>query len=126
MAAAWFTGKDDKGQAYAAFSTDAGRTWGTPIRLDDQTSLGHVDVEMLDDGSAVATWGEFADDRSQFRMRRVEPSGMRSRSITISGDSRVSGYPRVARSGNELVFAWTEGAEGEGMQRVRGAFAKLP
>jgi hypothetical protein len=59
-------------------------------------------------------------------MRRVEPSGARSPSMTISGVSRVSGYPRVARSGNELVFAWTEGAESEGMQRVRGAIARLP
>ena len=126
LVAGWFTGKDDKGQAYAAFSTDAGRTWSAPIRLDDQTSLGHVDVEMLDDGSAVATWVEFADDRSQFRMRRVEPSGMRSAAITINGDGRVSGYPRVARSGNELVFAWTEGVEGEGALKVRGAIARLP
>jgi hypothetical protein len=126
LVAAWFTGKDDKGQALAAFSNDAGRTWGTPIRLEDETSLGHVDVEMLDDGSAVATWVEFAADRSQFRMRRIEPSGMRSPSITINGNSRVSGYPRVARSGKELVFAWTEGSEGEGMQKVRGAVAKLP
>jgi hypothetical protein len=126
LVAGWFTGKDDKGQAFAAFSNDAGRTWGAPIRLDDQTSLGHVDVEMLDDGSAVATWVEFADDRSQFRMRRVEPSGMRSQSITINGSSRVSGYPRVARSGNELVLAWTEGSEGEGTQKVKGALARLP
>jgi len=126
VVAAWFTGKDDKGQAYAAFSSDAGRTWGAPIRLDDQASLGHVDVELLDDGSAVATWVEFADNRSQFRMRRIEPSGMRSASVTINGTSRVSGYPRVARNGNELVFAWTEGSEGEGMQKVRGAVAKLP
>ena len=126
LVAGWFTGKDDKGQAYAAFSTDAGRTWGAPIRLDDQTSLGHVDVEMLDDGSAVATWVEFADNRSQFRMRRVEPSGMRSAAITINGDGRVSGYPRVARSGNELVFAWTEGVEGEGALKVKGAIARVP
>ena len=126
LAAAWFTGKDDKGQAYAAFSSDAGRTWGAPIRLDDEMSLGHVEVEMLDDGSAIATWVEFADDRSQFRMRRVEPSGMKSAAITISGNSRVSGYPRVARSGNELVFAWTEGIEGEGALKVKGAIAKLP
>jgi len=126
VAASWFTGKDDKGQAFAAFSNDAGRTWGTPIRLDDQASLGHVDVEMLDDGSAVATWVEFADDRSQFRMRRIEPSGMRSPSITINGEGRVSGYPRVARNGNELVFAWTEGSEGEGTQKVRAAVARLP
>jgi hypothetical protein len=127
LVAAWFTGKDDKGQAFAAFSADAGRTWSSPIRLDDQASLGHVDVELLNDGSAVATWVEFADGRSQFRMRLIEPQGKRSPSITISGDSRVSGYPRVARSGNdELVFAWTEGSEGEGTQKVRAAVAKLP
>ena len=126
LAAAWFSGKDDKGQAFAAFSTDAGRSWGPPIKLEDEASLGHVDIEMLDDGSAVATWVEFANERSQFRMRRIEPSGTRSAAITVSGTSRVSGYPRVARSGNELVFAWTEGAESEGMQRVRGAVAKLP
>jgi len=126
LAAVWFTGKDDQGRAYAAFSGDAGRTWGARIRIDDDTSLGHVDVEWLDDGSAVATWVEFADNRSQFRMRRIEPSGARSASVTISGTSRVSGYPRVARSGNELVFAWTEGSEGEGMQKVKGAIARLP
>ena len=27
---AWFTAKDDMGQAWAAFSSDAGRTWGQP------------------------------------------------------------------------------------------------
>jgi hypothetical protein len=128
LAAAWFTGKDDKGRAFAAFSADAGRTWGEPIRLDDQASLGHVDVELLDDGSAVATWVEFADGRSQFRMRRVEPSGARSAAIQVTtGPGRVSGYPRVARSGDELVFAWTESAgEDESGQKVKGAIARLP
>ena len=126
LVAGWFTGKDDKGQAYAVFSSDAGRTWGAPIRLEDETSLGHVEVEMLDDGSAIATWVEFADERSQFRMRRVEPSGMRSASIIVSGDSRVSGYPRVARSGNELVLVWTAGVEGGGPLQVKGAIARLP
>ena len=68
---------------------------------------------------------EFADDRSQFRMRRIESSGAKSPAITINSAGRVSGYPRVARSGNELVFAWTEGAESEGMQKVKGAIARL-
>ncbi|HLG58272.1 MAG TPA: sialidase family protein [Vicinamibacterales bacterium] len=127
LAAAWFTGKDDKGQAFAAFSPDAGRTWGAPIRLDDQSSLGHVDIELLDDGSAVATWVEFADGRSQFKTRRVESSGTRSGATNIApGPGRISGYPRVARSGDELIFAWTEGAEEEGAQKVRGAIARVP
>src|SRR5262249_39924743 len=60
---AWFTMKKDEGQAYAAFSADAGRSWGTPIRLDDAGSLGRVGVELLDDGTAVASWVELANKR---------------------------------------------------------------
>jgi hypothetical protein len=126
LAAAWFTAKDDKGQAWAAFSADAGRTWGQPIRLDDQTSLGQVDIELLDDGSAVATWLEFTGEQREFRMRRVESSGGRSPSINVAaGQGRVSGYPRLARSGNDLVFAWTEGGAEDGGQKVKGALARL-
>jgi hypothetical protein len=131
VAVAWFTARDNQGHAYAAFSNDSGRTWGTPIRLDDGRSVGHVDIELLDDGSAVTTWVEFADQRNRFRMRRVEASGARSGAIDLAGggEGRVSGYPRMARSGDELLFAWTEstGAEDEeGAQQVKGAVARLP
>jgi len=131
-AVAWFTVKDDRGQAYAAFSGDAGRSWGAPIRLDDVASLGRVDVELLDDGSAVATWVEYANGGAQFRMRRIEPSGARSAAITVAGveGGSASGFPRLARDGNELVFAWTENAqaagESESALTVHTAVARLP
>ena len=128
---AWFTAANSQGQAFAAFSNDAGRTWGSPIRLDDGRSLGHVDVELLDDGSAVASWVEFADQRGHFRMRRIEANGTKSAPIEIagSGQGRVSGYPRIARSGDQLLLAWTESATGsndEPAQQVKGAIATLP
>ena len=126
---AWFTVKDDEGQAYAAFSSDAGRSWGAPIRLDDSGSLGRVDVELLDDGSAVASWVEFADQRAQFRMRRIEPSGTRSQAVTAAPSGRTSGYPRIASRKDELVLAWsgsTPLADGEPLQRVYTAVAALP
>jgi hypothetical protein len=127
VAIAWFTTLDDKGQAFAALSSDAGRTWSAPIRLDDAGSLGHVDVEMLEDGSALATWEEFADQRGQFRTRRVEKSGAKSPAIVIAGASggRVSGVPRLARLGNQLVFAWTERPERGGNGTVKTATATL-
>ena len=132
VAAAWFTVKNDQGQAYAAFSSDAGRTWGAPIRLDDAGSLGRVDIELLDDGSAVATWVEYAEGRSDFRLRRVDRSGARSAAITVAGVSggRASGFPRVGRRGDELVFAWSEsaspGGEDNGALKVQTAVASLP
>jgi hypothetical protein len=125
VAIAWFTVKNDVGQAYLAFSRDAGRTFGAPVRLDDGGSLGRVDVELLPDGSALATWIEFADQRAQFRARRVTPDGQRSAPITVAGmaGSRASGYPRMARHGDDLVFAWTEADRGA--LRVRTAAARL-
>src|SRR5262249_48005233 len=67
VAIAWYTAKEERGHTYVAFSSDAGRTFSEPIRVDEYASLGRVDVELLPDGSALATWIEVADGRSQFR-----------------------------------------------------------
>ena len=109
VALAWFTAKNDQGRAYVAFSQDAGRTFGAPIRIDDAGALGRVDVELTPDGSAIASWIEFAEQRAQFRVRRIDPSGARSPSVTVSNltGGRASGYPRLESSGDELVVAWT-------------------
>jgi hypothetical protein len=128
---AWFTVKDDKGQAWAAFSSDAGRTWGQPIRLDDGTSLGRVGAEILDDGSAVASWVEYADKRGQFKLRRIEPSGTRSDAVKVSAATATLAMdtPRMARRGKELVLAWTEravGDESDASFQVHTAVAALP
>jgi hypothetical protein len=131
-AVAWFSAPADEGHAYAAFSEDAGRTWGPPIRLDEAMSIGRVDIELLEDGSAVATWIEFAAGRSDLRARLVTPNGLRSKPVRIAGVGRdaAAGMPRLARYADELVFAWTESgmpnAAGEIPQRVRTAVARLP
>ena len=128
VAASWFTVKGDQGQAYLAFSADAGSTYGAPIRVDDGGSLGRVDVALTPDGgAAVATWIEFAEQRSQFRARRIGRDGSRSAPVTIAGlaSGRASGYPRMAMTGRELVFAWTESGAGGAMQ-VKTATAPLP
>jgi hypothetical protein len=126
VAVAWFTALNDEGKAYVAFSRDAGRTFGAPIRVDDESAIGHVDVELLKDGSAAVSWIEFAKERSQFKVRRIEPGGARSTALTIAGagDGRVAGHPRLAQARNELLFAWTETMGGA--SRVRTARAVVP
>jgi hypothetical protein len=125
VAIAWFTAKGDQGHAYAAFSNDAGKTFSAPIQLDEFSALGRVDIVLLDDGSAVATWIEFKEGKAQFMLRRVNASGTKTPAMTVSNlaASRASGYPRLARAGNELVFAWTESTQ---PTRVMTAVAQLP
>lgn len=125
VAIAWFTIQNEQGQAFAAFSRDSGRTFGNPIRLDDGGSLGRVDVELLPDGSAVASYIEAGASGSHFRIRRVEAGGGRSAPIEVAGveRTRTSGYPRMALHGDELTFAWIER---DGELRVKTAVAKIP
>jgi hypothetical protein len=124
VAVAWFTTKDEQGRAYVAFSQDDGRTFGTPIRLDDKGALGRVDVELMPDGTAVASWIDFADQRAHFRVRRVNRSGAHSPVVTVSkiAGTRAGGYPRIASHGDEILFAWSESAAG--VTQVRTAVVR--
>jgi hypothetical protein len=121
---AWFTVQDGQGRAFAAFSTDAGQSFGAPIRVDDVASLGRVDVRLLTDDSAAVSWIEFADQHARFNVRRVDRSGARSNPTTISGigADRMSGFPRMSFHDGELLFAWTDSSKG---LRVQTASARV-
>ena len=95
------------------------------MRVDDAGSLGRVDVELLPDGSAVVSWIELAGQQAAFMVRRVERTGRRSAAATVTdiGANRNSGYPRMARRGSELLFAWT-GTDDS--LRVQTATARIP
>jgi hypothetical protein len=121
VAVAWFMAKNDQGRAFVAFSHDAGRTFGAPVRVDDASSLGRLGVQLLDDGSAAVIWIEKSSQGSQFRVRIITPAGMRSAPVTIA-DTEGSRYPRVMRYRDELLFSWTDTAKGS---QVRTAHAVL-
>lgn len=123
VAVAWFTAKNTQGQAFLAFSRDAGRTFGPTVRLDDARSLGHLGVQLLADGSAAVSWIELADGRAQLRVRTVTPNGVRSPAVTVSQDPDTRS-PKLAGNGRELLFAWTESGENDSL-RVRTARAPL-
>jgi hypothetical protein len=132
LALAWFTAVSGQGHSYAAFSPDAGRTWSPPIRLDEQTSTGRVDIEMLDDGTAVASWVEFANQQAQLKARRISASAPPSAPVAVQGvgTGRAAGFPRMARQGDELLFVWADSsgagpAEDGGTVQMKGAVARV-
>ncbi|MFT4605015.1 MAG: hypothetical protein ACI9W4_001754 [Rhodothermales bacterium] len=113
VAIAWFTAPNDQPQVNVAFSNDSGETFGAPIRMDTGAAIGRVDVVLLDDGTAIASWiqGDPATGGSEagITARRVAPDGRQSEAVTVvpTSSSRTSGYPRMVRDGDALVFAWT-------------------
>jgi hypothetical protein len=103
---AWFTAANDQGRAFVAFSHDGARSFDAPIRVDDRSSLGEVDVELLPDGSSAVTWIEFGEP-SQSKLRRIEKSGARSPAIKLA-DMSKGRSPRLVQANDGLVVAWPE------------------
>ncbi len=109
LVVAWFSSPDNKAQVNIVFSTDGGEAFGTPIRIDDGQGIGRVDVIMLDEKSAMVSWME----GSVIKAVKVFHDGKKEPSINIStsSESRSSGFPQMTKSGNNLIFAWTDDKE---------------
>ena len=110
VAVAWFTAANDSARVKLAFSDDAGATFGAPIRIDGGVPAGRVDVALLKDGGALVTWIErIGGDTAAVRVRRVARDGRAGAPMVIARSSaaRSSGFPQMALTGNDVVFAWT-------------------
>ena len=125
VAVAWFTAAGDVPAVNVAFSGDAGASFAGAVRLDDGSPVGRVAVQLLAPGEAAVSWLERVGDRAEVRVRRVRADGTKSASTTVAAADagRASGFPRMVRSGDTLVFAWTD--TGGEDARVRVATARL-
>ncbi|HQR23440.1 MAG TPA: sialidase family protein [Steroidobacteraceae bacterium] len=106
---AWFTGAGGP-RVRLAFSTDGGRSFGTPMDVDGGRVSGRVDVVLLDDGRAVVSWLRESAGRDALAARPYTQDGPVGRTVEIAhaDRARAAGFPQVARAGDALLFAWTE------------------
>jgi hypothetical protein len=121
LAAAWFTAADGVPSAWVAFSSDGGRSFGPPVRVDEGEPGGRVALVLLEDGTAAVSWVE----GEQLRLRRVASDGESGPVLGIASlpPGRPAGMPRLVRWGDALATAVT--ADGE-PGRVRVARAPIP
>lgn len=122
VAVAWFTAANDSARVKLAFSDNAGAKFGAPIRVDGGNPAGRVDVALLPNGDALVTWIErTGGDTAAVRSRRVGRDGRLGSGTTIAASSaaRASGFPRMALTGSDVVFAWTAPGRPSGVRVAR-------
>jgi hypothetical protein len=115
VAVAWFTGAQDTARVRVALSVDGGISFGAPVRVDDGDPVGRVSVVLDDRAQPLVLWMErVAPDSAALRVRRIGWSGARSPAVELATVSaaRASGFPRVVRHDDQLVFAWTDPGRG--------------
>jgi hypothetical protein len=102
VVAVWFTAANEQPRVYAAFSEDAGATFGAPIRVDVAKTSGRADVVLRDDGAAIVTF----IDGGVLHARRVSRDGKTGEPLRIG---EASGFPRIALSKENVGVVWGAG-----------------
>lgn len=109
VAAAWFSVPEQGPAVQARFSHDGAATFGRVTMLAGDGALGHVDVILLEDGSAVVSWLQ-ADTGGygNLVLRRVTPDGNMGPVVPVASNAPARSVPQLALAGSDLVLVWAE------------------
>ncbi len=126
VVASWFTAAHGEPRVYAAFSEDAGRTFGDPIIIDEHQPNGQVGTAFLEDGSAVISWHGRHEDEDALLVKRLVDSEATSDPVVVHAPMPAvrTGIPRIARLGDHLYAAWVERGDEDNRSKVR--MARVP
>ncbi len=121
---AWFTAANKKPKVQMVFSADGGASFDIPVLVSETNAIGRVDVQLLDEKTAIVSWMEAHDKKAQLKAVKVNRDGTLGKQHVISemNASRKSGFPQMERVGDKIYFAWTE--LGKGTSQVKTAFVQ--
>ncbi len=118
---AWFTlGDDAVPRVRLARSGDAGRSFETPLTLDEGEALGRVDLAWAGDGFVMVWMNQ--RDGGVMRLAHFEGWGEPAaiHDLTALDSGRGSGFPRLlGLADGSMLLAWTDSGEGAQASRVR-------
>jgi len=108
LAAIWYTEAPPAPRVLVAFSTDAGLSFGEPLRVDDGAPVGRVDIAALQTGEMVAVWMERVAAGAEVRWRRIAADGTLRASQTAGPTKleRSAGFPRAVAAGDAVYLVW--------------------
>jgi len=113
VAIAWYTAPDNNPQVNVAFSNDAGRTFGNPLRLDGGSAIGRTDLLWIDAENVLVSWLKEGKETGILEMKTVNIATgeiKQLKALTLNS-GRGSGYPKLALIEGFVFVAWTEPGE---------------
>ena len=105
---AWYTEANEVPKVQIAISEDYGANFSTPIRIDEETPLGRVDV-LIDEEEILVTWLS-KKDKGSLNLTKVNMSNheIRTHHLSHMDMSRRSGFPIIEKANDRMIVAWSE------------------
>jgi len=106
VAVAWFSSPDKNALVNVAFSKDGGAAFSDPVKVNDDKTIGRVDIEWMNEKTVMVTWMEGA----VVKATKVYNDGKKDSSFIVAStsESRSSGFPQMTKTENSMIFAWTD------------------
>jgi len=113
----WFTSADNLSKVNIAFSNDDGNNFGNPITVAQETTMGRLDVELLNDGSAILSSMNSKEGESEILLHHINKNGTISKPFIVSetANSRSSGFPRMVVKDDTIYLVWTDAGDGDSL-----------
>ncbi|MEN8249425.1 MAG: sialidase family protein [Bacteroidota bacterium] len=109
VAVVWFTAAEGKGKVKMMISDDKGESFGDVIIVDEDNSLGRVDIQMNDERIYV-TYLDRKDYAAIIALKIYDHSGnlLDEPIITHVSPERATGFPRSIIWKDQLYVTWTD------------------
>ena len=109
---AWFTAPGEQAIVRYAVSDNGGVTFKAPGRLNQEDPIGRVCVSDAGKGF-LAIWMEADvenEEQSRIQTCFISADGLAGTPLTLAATSnaRASGFPKLVRSGDSVLAAWTD------------------
>jgi hypothetical protein len=109
VAVAWFTAPNEQAKTNVVLSTDGGKTFGQPIKIDEGNPIGHVDIMSLPSGGAIVSWIERTANGPRVRLREIDSKGVAGKTIAVSDVAAMSdGVTQIEGTEKAVIVAWTD------------------
>jgi hypothetical protein len=103
----WYTASGDKSRVEFTSSLDGGATFGKTSTVSTGQAYGYTTAAVDDTGGAIVSWLERGDKGARLLVRYVSSAGVPGPVAQVAEGTRKDlGYPRLARSGNDVWIAW--------------------
>ena len=109
LAVAWFTAPNGDPKVNLSFSKINSGSFNNPLKINDHSAIGRVDVAFLNDEEVIVSYMEVDDIGTYLRLKKVSVNGEVSKPITISkiDGGRNTGVPQLEIINNEIFIVWT-------------------
>jgi hypothetical protein len=110
VATSWFSMSDNIPEVKVAFLEADAESFAMPIALDYINPLGRVDLELIDQSTALVSWMDSYEDITKIQLQTVQKNGQKGEVFTLTeiSNERSSGFPKMVTHQGYVYVTWTE------------------